>query len=239
MRGDVAARHVKFPCGFHEAGVRKVAAELAARPLDADPTSSAHMRAWTGHASALPAGSRTGTALARRRLFLPYVAALAMVAISTIAGTLLAPRWGNSAVDLLYLPTILASAILFGLWPALVAGLASALAYNFFFTPPFHTFRMDRPADIVTVVILFLGRNGHQQARVERPRAGGARDCPRQPQCHSRRVCRPAAELLRQAGDRIRRLHARLARIFALQRGDGRRASDAARSSPASPVACR
>ncbi len=89
-------------------------------------------------------------------LLLPYIAALAMVAISTIAGTFLAPRWGNSAVDLLYLPTILASAILFGLWPALVAGLASALAYNFFFTPPFHTFRMDRPADIVTVVILFL-----------------------------------------------------------------------------------
>jgi two-component system sensor histidine kinase KdpD len=87
---------------------------------------------------------------------LPYVAALAMVALSTIAGTFLAPRWGNSAVDLLYLPTILASAILFGLWPALVAGLTSALAYNFFFTPPFHTFRMDRPADIVTVLILFL-----------------------------------------------------------------------------------
>jgi K+-sensing histidine kinase KdpD len=79
-----------------------------------------------------------------------------MVAVSTIAGALLAPRWGNSAVDLLYLPTILASAILFGLWPALAAGLASALAYNFFFTPPFHTFRMDRPADIVTMVILFL-----------------------------------------------------------------------------------
>ncbi len=89
-------------------------------------------------------------------LLLPYVAAFAMVALSTIAGHALAPRWGNSAVDLLYLPTILATAILFGLWPALAAGLASVLAYNFFFTPPFHTFRMDRPADIVTVVILFL-----------------------------------------------------------------------------------
>jgi two-component system sensor histidine kinase KdpD len=96
------------------------------------------------------------TGLPAAGIVLPYVAALAMVAISTIAGTFLAPRWGNSAVDLLYLPTILASAILFGLWPALVAGLASALAYNFFFTPPVHTFRMDRPADIVTVVILFL-----------------------------------------------------------------------------------
>ena len=89
-------------------------------------------------------------------ILLPYVAALAMVALSTIGGSLLAPRWGNSAVDLLYLPTILATATLFGLWPALIAGLASALAYNYFFTPPFHTFEMDRPADIVTVVVLFL-----------------------------------------------------------------------------------
>ena len=103
----------------------------------------------------IPAAEDRGvfTALA---IALPYVAALAMVAVSTIAGTFIAPRWGNSAVDLLYLPTILASAVLFGLWPALVAGLASALAYNFFFTPPFHTFLMDRPADIVTVVVLFL-----------------------------------------------------------------------------------
>ena len=101
-----------------------------------------------------PKGERASHSAAAA--LLPYIAALAMVAISTIAGTFLAPRWGNSAVDLLYLPTILASAVLFGLWPALVAGLASALAYNFFFTPPFHTFRMDRPADIVTVVILFL-----------------------------------------------------------------------------------
>jgi two-component system sensor histidine kinase KdpD len=89
-------------------------------------------------------------------MLLPFVAALAMVALSTIAGSFVAPRWGNGAVDLLYLPGILASAILLGFWPALVAGIASALAYNFFFTPPFNTFRMDRPADIVTVVILFL-----------------------------------------------------------------------------------
>jgi two-component system sensor histidine kinase KdpD len=95
-------------------------------------------------------------ALSATAIVLPYVAALAMVALSTLVGHALAPRWGNSAVDLLYLPAILASAILFGLWPALVAGLASALTYNFFFTPPFHTFRMDRPADIATVVILFL-----------------------------------------------------------------------------------
>jgi two-component system sensor histidine kinase KdpD len=86
----------------------------------------------------------------------PYLASLLLVVASTLAGAFLDPHWGNGPVDLLYLPAILACAILFGLWPALTASLASALAYNFFFTPPFHTFRMDRPPDIVTVAILFL-----------------------------------------------------------------------------------
>ena len=106
------------------------------------------------HAQTVAASDR-GT-LSVAAMLLPFVAALAMVALSTIGGAIVAPRWGNGAVDLLYVPGILAAAILLGFWPALVAGLASALAYNFFFTPPFHTFRMDRPADIVTVVILFL-----------------------------------------------------------------------------------
>jgi len=89
-------------------------------------------------------------------ILLPYVASLAMVALSTGAGAIVDPRWGNGPVDLLYVPAVLAAAILFGLWPALVASLAAALAYNYFFTPPFHTFQMARPADFVTEVVLFL-----------------------------------------------------------------------------------
>ena len=89
-------------------------------------------------------------------IVVPSLSALAMVALSTVAGAALDARWGNGPVDLLYLPPVLTAAVLFGLWPALLASLASALAYNYFFTPPYHTLRMDRPADIVTVAILFL-----------------------------------------------------------------------------------
>src|SRR5439155_4196366 len=39
---------------------------------------------------------------------------------------------------------------------ALVAGAAAALAYNFFFTAPVHTFRMDRVTDVVTVIVLLI-----------------------------------------------------------------------------------
>ena len=89
-------------------------------------------------------------------LIRPYAATLAMVGASTIVGHLMAARWGTSAVDMLFLPAVLGAAVLYGLGPGFAAALGSALAYNFFFTEPIHTFRINRPGDIVTVAILFL-----------------------------------------------------------------------------------
>jgi two-component system sensor histidine kinase KdpD len=83
-----------------------------------------------------------------------YAGAIALVALSTLAGLWVAPRWGTDAVDMIYLPAVLAAAALWGLGPALLAGTGAALAYNFFFTEPVHTFRMNRADDIVTVIVL-------------------------------------------------------------------------------------
>jgi two-component system sensor histidine kinase KdpD len=85
-----------------------------------------------------------------------YAEAALLVAASTLAGLLIAPRWGNSAVDLLYLPTVLAVAVRAGFGPAVAAAISSAFAYNYFFTAPYHTLRIHSPADILTVVVLFL-----------------------------------------------------------------------------------
>jgi two-component system sensor histidine kinase KdpD len=85
-----------------------------------------------------------------------YAGALALVAVSTLIGLWIAPRWGTAPVDMIYLPAVLAAAALWGLGPALVAGIGAALAYNFFFTQPIHTFRVDRVADVVTVVVLLI-----------------------------------------------------------------------------------
>lgn len=103
-----------------------------------------------------------------------YAEAALMVAVSTLAGLAMAPSWGNSAVDLLYLPAVLAAAVLAGLGPSLFAALASALAYNFFFTAPHLTFRVDSPNDVATVVVLFgtalvtshLAASVRRQARI-------------------------------------------------------------------------
>ena len=97
-----------------------------------------------------------------------------MVAISTLVGLAMAPLWGSSAVDLLYLPAVLATAMLSGLGPSLFAALAAALAYNFFFTAPHLTFRIENPNDVVTVVVLFgvavvtsqLAASVRRQARI-------------------------------------------------------------------------
>jgi two-component system sensor histidine kinase KdpD len=85
-----------------------------------------------------------------------YAGTLAMVVGSTLIGLWIAPRWGTAAVDMIYLPAILAAAAFWGIGPALMACASAALAYNFFFTHPVHTLRMDRVTDMVTVVILLI-----------------------------------------------------------------------------------
>jgi two-component system sensor histidine kinase KdpD len=109
-----------------------------------------------------------------------YTAAFALVAVSTLIGLWIAPRWGTAPVDMIYLPAVLAVAILWGLGPALVAGIAAALAYNFFFTAPVHTLRIDRVNDIVTVAVLLvvalvtsrLAAGVRNQARIASDHAG-------------------------------------------------------------------
>lgn len=89
-------------------------------------------------------------------LIRPYAETLVMVGASTLVGMLVEPRWGNSAVDLLYLPAVLAAAGLYGIGPGIAAALVSALAFNYYFTAPIHTFRIASPQDIATVTLLFL-----------------------------------------------------------------------------------
>src|SRR4029078_10373556 len=80
----------------------------------------------------------------------------ALVAASTLLGLWIAPRWGSGPVDMLALPAVLGAAALWGLGPGLFAGIISTLAYNFFFTAPVHTLRIDRVADVVTVTVLLI-----------------------------------------------------------------------------------
>ena len=88
--------------------------------------------------------------------FVPYAGSLGMVVAALLFGLLL-QRLGSgpSNVGFVFLTAVLLSAISYGRWPALFAALVSALAYNFFFFPPFYTFTIAESGSVVTV--LFFG----------------------------------------------------------------------------------
>lgn len=92
----------------------------------------------------------------RDRRLAGYAATLLLIAGATLAGLLIASRWGTEPVALLYILPVLVAAVTCGLWPALLAAVVSTLTYNFYFTVPYRTFLIHSPADIVTVTVLFL-----------------------------------------------------------------------------------
>ena len=57
-------------------------------------------------------------------------------------------------VALLYLLPVMVAATLFGLRTGLFAGIASSLAYNFFFLPPTGTLTVENPENVISIMVL-------------------------------------------------------------------------------------
>lgn len=90
-----------------------------------------------------PWGSRRG-----------YMWTALMVAGVTAAASALFHILDLGNVALLYLLPVMAAATLFGLRTGLFAGLASSLAYNFFFLPPTGTLTVNNPENIISILVL-------------------------------------------------------------------------------------
>jgi two-component system sensor histidine kinase KdpD len=112
-----------------------------------------------------------------------YAGSMGMVAVALLAGLVL-QSLGIANVALVFLTAVLASAITYGLWPALAACLVSALAYNFFFLPPLYTFTIAAPENVVALfffaVVAVIASNltarVRAQAVVARERAKATED---------------------------------------------------------------
>ncbi len=98
----------------------------------------------------LHAGPSTGSRA------LGLVLGLLLILAATVIGLVMTPGWDAAAVVLLFLPPVLVAARYAGLVPALAVSLIATLTFNFFFTEPYRTLRINSPADIVTVAALFL-----------------------------------------------------------------------------------
>ncbi|MGA7790178.1 MAG: sensor histidine kinase KdpD [Xanthobacteraceae bacterium] len=109
----------------------------------------------------------------------PYGAALVAVAVALAVAELIGAAIGPTNSDLVFLTAVVAVAVRFGLWPSLLACVASALAYNFFFLPPIYTFTIADPHNVtafgfftlVAVIVSSVAARGRTQALATMERA--------------------------------------------------------------------
>lgn len=83
-----------------------------------------------------------------------YVWTLMMVCALTVLGRLLVEAIDLGNIALLYLVPVMFAAATFGLRAGLFAGLASSLAYNFFFLPPTGTLTVNNPENVISILVL-------------------------------------------------------------------------------------
>ena len=86
----------------------------------------------------------------------PYILSLIAVALALLCAEGVDYLIGGENVDLVFLTAIVGIAVRLGLWPSLLASLASALCYNFFFLPPIYTLTIEDPRNIAAFLLFTL-----------------------------------------------------------------------------------
>jgi two-component system sensor histidine kinase KdpD len=81
--------------------------------------------------------------------------ALASVAVACGVAQLVDRYVESANLAMVFMLSVLVSGLAFGLWPAVIAAGASALAYNFFFLSPRLTMNIGHPADVLTFAVFF------------------------------------------------------------------------------------
>jgi len=86
----------------------------------------------------------------------PYVLSLLTVALALVCAEAIQPWFDIKSVDLVFLTAIVGVAVRLGLWPSLLASLASSLAYDYFFLPPIYTFTIADPNNVAAFVFFTI-----------------------------------------------------------------------------------
>ena len=109
----------------------------------------------------------------------PYLAALVAVAVALGFGALIWRSVGRVNIDLVFLTAVVAVAVRFGLWPSLLASIASAVCYNAFFVAPYFRFTLADPTNftafgfftLVAILVSNVAARGRTQAMAAMERA--------------------------------------------------------------------
>jgi two-component system sensor histidine kinase KdpD len=89
------------------------------------------------------------------RPLMRYVFSLGMVALSTLLGLFFRGKIEPTNLVMLYLVTVVISAIYVGRGPSLLAAVAGVLAFDFFLVPPYLTFAVSDTQYFLTFIALF------------------------------------------------------------------------------------
>lgn len=85
-----------------------------------------------------------------------YLVTLAMTAMATVVAVGVDSAVTIPNLSLVFVVPVLVAAVAFGLGPSLCSAIFGALAYNFFLTEPRLTLRVDDPANIWAIGLLFV-----------------------------------------------------------------------------------
>jgi two-component system sensor histidine kinase KdpD len=113
-----------------------------------------HVLTLGNEAGTAPAASMPRVRLDRWGSPAGYGASLALVALVTLIGHTISSLGNVTNIALVYILPVLVAATRFGLRTGLVTGIACSVAYNFFFIPPFYTFAITDPQNVITVMVL-------------------------------------------------------------------------------------
>jgi two-component system sensor histidine kinase KdpD len=86
----------------------------------------------------------------------PYWYAALSVGVAVTVGETIERFVQLPNISLLFLTSVLFSAVAWGLWPSLLSALLSVLAYNFFFLPPLYSFTIADPANVLALIVFFV-----------------------------------------------------------------------------------
>ena len=108
--------------------------------------------AWS-RAAPVPAGREAVAGVGRRRQLTGVLFAAAALPLLTV--TLAAGRWHLSLDDdlLIYLVVVVAIAVVGGFWPAVSSAIAASVLLNWYFTPPLHTFTIEKPQNLLALLL--------------------------------------------------------------------------------------
>ncbi|MEW5686863.1 MAG: sensor histidine kinase KdpD [Pseudomonadota bacterium] len=84
-----------------------------------------------------------------------HLGALSSVGLAGAIAWLIDRYVESANLAMVFMLSVLVSGLAFGLWPAVLAAAASAVAYNFFFLAPTLTMRIGHPADVLTFAVFF------------------------------------------------------------------------------------